>query len=107
MVGNPEDIDRVWAILEPSRYTNPDAIRSKAHISTPRNDWWAPYGLMPYLVVQGLQDKSAPPENATRFVQQMQGRATRVDLPGIGHLSPIESPQAVAAAIASFLAKSP
>ena len=107
MVGNPDDIDRVWKTLEPSRYTNPDAIRSEAHISTPRNDWWAPDGPMPYLVVQGLEDKSALPANATRFMQDMKGRATRVDLPGIGHLSPIEAPEDVAKIIASFLTTSP
>ncbi len=107
MVGDPDDVDRVWKILAPSRYQNPEAMRSEANISSPRDDWWAPAGEMPYLVVQGLSDQSAPPENAHRFVKNMNGRALLVELPGIGHLSPIEAPQDVANAIGIFLDQKP
>jgi hypothetical protein len=50
--------------------------------NTPLNDWWAPPGEMTYLVLQGANDRIAPPENGELLTQEMGARVTLVTLPG-------------------------
>jgi len=69
---------------------------------TDRADWWdavAPRTL----VVQGLQDAIAVPENGRRFVAD-HPEATLVEIDGAGHALLPERPDDVAAALVTFLA---
>jgi pimeloyl-ACP methyl ester carboxylesterase len=103
MVGDPANSERVWQIIKPSRLTNPATLKSEASMVTPIDDWWAPPGDTPYLVVQGMRDKSAPPENARMLKQELGERMTLVELPEAGHLAPVENPNEVANAVVSLL----
>lgn len=106
MVGDPSNSERVWKAIGQSSLANrPATLASEATIKTSIVDWWAPAGTMPYLVIQGLKDKSAPPENAQLFKQDMGKRAEIIELPEAGHLAPVEFPDEVSALIVSFLKK--
>jgi len=53
MVGDPDDVDRVWKTLAPSRYENPEAIRSEANIKFPvKTDGLLP-GICPIWLSRG------------------------------------------------------
>jgi len=86
----------------------PDARRSQgqANRNTPLEQWWAG-GNGPMLIVQGVDDKTAPPENGRRMKKEFGERITLVDLESAGHAMGLEKPQETAAAIVSFLAKHP
>jgi pimeloyl-ACP methyl ester carboxylesterase len=103
MVGDPANSEAVWQVIKPSRYTNPDAIKSEASITTLLAEWWAPPGKTPYLAVQGLRDMSAPPANARLLKEDLGERMTLIELPEAGHLALVENPDEVAAAVVSFL----
>lgn len=69
---------------------------------TDRSEWWdavAPRAL----VVQGLQDLIAVPENGRRYVAE-HPEATLVEIDGAGHALLPERPDDVAAALVTFLA---
>ncbi len=69
---------------------------------TDRSEWWdavAPRTL----VVQGLQDAIAVPENGRRYVDE-HPEATLVEIDGAGHALLPERPDDVAAALVTFLA---
>ena len=103
MVGDPADSERVWELIEASKVTNPDALRSEVETTAPEADWWAPEGTVPYLVLQGMLDRSAPPQNAELLKQELGSRVTLVELPDLGHLSAAEDPVQLAAAIVPYL----
>ena len=86
----------------------PDARRSQgqAHRNTPLEQWWAG-GNGPMLIVQGVDDKTAPPENGSPMKLEFGERITLVALKGPGHAMELEKPRKTVAAIASFLAKHP
>ena len=86
----------------------PNARRSQgqANRNTPLQQWWAG-GNGPMLIVQGEDDKTAPPENGRRMKQEFAERITLVNLKGAGHLMGLEKPKETAAGILSFLAKHP
>lgn len=96
MVGDPADSERVWQIIEPSKLTNPAALKSEATMEMPIIDWWAPPGNTSYLVIHGMRDRSAPPENAQLLQQDLGQRMTLVELSDAGHLVLVESPTEVA-----------
>jgi len=102
LVGDPADSERVWELIEASKVTNPNALRSEVETTAPEADWWAPEGTVPYLVLQGMLDKSAPPQNAELLKQELGSRVTIVELPDLGHLAAAEDPAQVAAAIVSY-----
>ncbi|MFD1333664.1 alpha/beta fold hydrolase [Methylopila musalis] len=56
----------------------------------------------PALVLVGENDLPTPPEHARRMAQALPD-ARLVTLPGVGHLSTIEAPEAVSAELAAFL----
>ncbi len=58
---------------------------------------------VPALVVRGTEDAMIPGEEAAAMVAALP-RATLVELPGAGHLAPLEVPGEVAAALTSWLA---
>lgn len=66
-------------------------------------DWWTA-GSARVLIVQGLADVSAPPENGRLLKAEIGERATLVELDGIGHALPVEDPAAVARVVLGFLA---
>jgi pimeloyl-ACP methyl ester carboxylesterase len=70
----------------------------------PLESWW-PGGKGPMLVVQGLSDVMAPPENGRSLKRDYPDRVTLVELPGVGHFMVRERPDLVTEAIASFVHK--
>jgi pimeloyl-ACP methyl ester carboxylesterase len=70
--------------------------------ATPVADWWAG-GTAPLLVVQGLDDRRAPPGNGWALRDQVGDRVRVVDIPQAGHFLVLEQPQAVAEAVIAFL----
>ena len=69
--------------------------------ATPRTSWWSG-GAAPMLVIQGLEDKIAPPENGRALRDEFGDRVTLVELPNAGHALVIEVPKAIAKAIHDF-----
>lgn len=74
-----------------------------AVVATPLEDWWLG-GSAPLLVVQGLDDRVAVPENGRRLVAAIGERGRLVELADAGHALIFEQPDAVAAAVIEFLA---
>jgi pimeloyl-ACP methyl ester carboxylesterase len=92
----------VQELSRASRCRRPDGHRP-VH---PAQDWWAPPGDVPYLVVQGLNDQAAPVENGHLLKQELGQRVTIVDVPNAGHLQPLEAPGPVAEAVIAFARRS-
>ena len=82
------------------------ASQTRANRDTPLEQWWAG-GTGPMLIVQGLDDKTAPPANGIRMQAEFGDRITLVNLENAGHLMGVEQPEATAAAIIAFLRKHP
>lgn len=76
--------------------------RSGANRATPVEQWWAG-GTAPMLIVQGLDDKIAPPQNGVLMQEQFGERIRVVNLEDAGHLMGLEKPQEVSAAVIEFL----
>lgn len=82
------------------------ASQTQANRATPLEQWWAG-GDGPMLIVQGLDDKTAPPENGIRMQAEFGERVTLVNLENAGHLMGMEQPRATADAIIQFLRQHP
>jgi len=99
LAGSASNAQIVWQQLKPSVF--PD---SRPRGATPRlEEWWAPAGRARFLVVQGLNDLIAPPENGRSLKQELGDRVTLVEFSGVGHMVSLEEPEKTAAAILSFL----
>jgi pimeloyl-ACP methyl ester carboxylesterase len=72
--------------------------------STPVASWWAG-GKAPMLVLQGLHDAIAPPENGRSLKQDYPDRVTLVEFPDLGHAMVRERPDLVANEISTWAAK--
>lgn len=59
----------------------------------------------PMLIVQGEDDKTAPPEDGSLMKQKFGEHVTLINLKGAGHLMGLEKPMETATAILSFLTK--
>ena len=70
--------------------------------ATPIEEWWTG-GRAEILIVQGLLDVSALPENGRLLKKELGARGTLVELPGLGHALPVENAQRVAEAVIAFL----
>jgi len=70
----------------------------------PLESWW-PGGKGPMLVIQGLSDVIAPPENGRSLKSDYPNRVTLVELPGVGNAMTLARPDLVAVAITSFVHK--
>lgn len=68
----------------------------------PLEYWWSA-GTAPLLVIQGLDDEAAPPENGNALREQLGERVRVVDLPHAGHFLLLEQPPAVARAVSELL----
>ena len=99
LAGSSSNAAKVWKQLAPSLF--PD---SRPRGAAPRlEEWWAPAGRAKFLVVQGLNDLIAPPENGRSLKQELGDRVTLVEFPGVGHMVSLEEPEKTANAILSFL----
>ena len=78
-----------------------------AAIRSQEDDDWLAGGSAPMLVVQGADDRIAPPENGHRLRARWPERVEVVDVPNAGHAVLLEQPGAVAGAIIDFLAARP
>src|SRR5437764_5087283 len=77
------------------------AVQVAAMRATSLDDWWSG-GSAPMLVVQGQQDRAAPPENGRRLAADRPG-TTLVEIDGAGHALLPERPDQVASAVRRFL----
>ncbi len=73
--------------------------------ATPVEHWWTAGSAVPVLVVQGLQDRLAPPANGRGLVAELGGRARLVEFDAMGHAMVPEQPAALVAALLGFLAE--
>jgi pimeloyl-ACP methyl ester carboxylesterase len=103
MVGTPENASSVWERFKGARAPGAAAGQMAAAQSTPLEDWWSPPGDVPYLVIQGLNDEAAPVANGHLLKEEIGDRVTLIDIPGAGHLQPLEAPGPVADAIREFV----
>lgn len=68
-------------------------------------DYWWDAGDKPILVIQGLDDVIAVPENG-RFLKYQHGdRVTLIELPNAGHLLQLEKPEEIVKHIHEYLSK--
>jgi pimeloyl-ACP methyl ester carboxylesterase len=70
----------------------------------PLESWW-PGGKGPMLVIQGLADVFAPPENGRSLKIDYPDRVTLVELAGLGHFMAQERPDLIAETIIAFVQK--
>ena len=98
---SPEELIRDYAA---SLNYWPQARQAQIHANraTPLKQWWAG-GTGPMLIVQGLDDKTAPPENGELMKKEFAQRITLVNLADAGHLMGLEKPDETALAITTFL----
>jgi pimeloyl-ACP methyl ester carboxylesterase len=71
---------------------------------TPHEEWWAS-GSAEILVVQGLEDRMAPPENGRALARTLGRRVRLVEVRQAGHALLPEQPARVSAAVLAFLAE--
>lgn len=83
-------------------YQKATRVQMAATLATKAQAWIAA-GSAPILLLQGTEDKIAPPENARRFKQHYGTRVTLVEIRQAGHAMLPEQPQAIAEAIVGFL----
>jgi pimeloyl-ACP methyl ester carboxylesterase len=85
--------------------TAPDGIAAASLGMAERPDAsaWLAEIRCPTLVLVGADDVTSPPEEMQDMARQI-GGAAYVEIPNAGHLSPMENPSAVNAALAGFLA---
>jgi pimeloyl-ACP methyl ester carboxylesterase len=62
---------------------------------------WATPGDVPYLVIQGVKDETAPVEIG-HLLEEFGARVTVVDIPNARHLQPVEAAGPVAEAVIGF-----
>ena len=79
------------------------SIKSQSSTSIPMGAWWDG-GSAPMLVIQGLNDVVAPPQNGRSLKEDYPQRVTLVELEGLGHRMVHERPDLVAKAIAAWAA---
>src|SRR5262249_62073177 len=65
--------------------------------------WVAPPEWIPFLIVQGLKDRVAPPELGHAFRERFGPRVQVADIGDAGHMVFLEQPEPVADGIVSFL----
>jgi 3-oxoadipate enol-lactonase len=84
---------------------NPSGIAAAARGMAERPDVTSSLGQIacPALVIVGQEDALTPPAEMRRLAEAIPG-ARCVEIPAAGHLSPLENPAAVNAAIVEFLA---
>ena len=94
--------DDIAMILDSSSDTGKMQVAAMNRV--PLESWW-PGGKAPMLVIQGLADVIAPPENGRSLKIDYPDRVTLVELAGLGHFMTRERPDLVAEAIIAFMHK--
>ncbi len=81
----------------------PEAAAAQGPVGrAPLERWWSG-GAAPMLVVQGLDDTTAPPANGRDLRREHPARVALVELERAGHALLLERPAEVAAAVVQFL----
>jgi pimeloyl-ACP methyl ester carboxylesterase len=73
--------------------------------ATPVEGWWNTGSTTPLLVIEGLRDVIAPPENGHMMKQEMAGPVELLDIDGAGHAMLPEQPEKIAEATIGFSRK--
>jgi pimeloyl-ACP methyl ester carboxylesterase len=60
---------------------------------------------VPILIIQGLQDRAAPPENGRLLKAEAPDRVELIELDGAGHALLPEKPVEISGAVTTFLRK--
>jgi pimeloyl-ACP methyl ester carboxylesterase len=94
------------AVWRDGWYQEVALMQSAATQAVKVDRWWGA-GKAPMLVVQGLQDTVAPPENGRMIQQEFGARSKLVEIDGAGHALLPEQPDRVAAAVLDFLRAHP
>ena len=81
-------------------------LQTTATQATPLATWWGG-GRAPMLVVQGLQDAIALPENGRSLKTEFGDRVTLVEIDGAGHALLPEKPEEIAKAVLDFIGRLP
>ena len=88
---------RPWRLWRAAR----EAQRA-ANRATPLEDWWNG-GRAPLLVIQGEDDRIAPPANGHALKERLGERVRVVDIPKAGHALLFEQPKRITEEFVSFL----
>jgi pimeloyl-ACP methyl ester carboxylesterase len=83
-------------------YPEAATVQIAAARATPVDGWWNAGSSTPLLVIQGLQDTVAPPENGRMMKAELGDRVELLDIDGAGHALLPEQPEKIAAAIIAF-----
>jgi pimeloyl-ACP methyl ester carboxylesterase len=96
------------ARLLPIQESWPEAQASQAAAgrATRLDEWWSG-GSAPMLVIQGLQDKIAPPGNGRDLETNYANRVTLVEIDGAGHGLVVEHPVRIADEATRFFSEHP
>ncbi len=76
--------------------------QQQALVGADPTQWWLG-GIAPMLIVQGLQDRAAPPENGRQLQRKRVAPTELVEINGAGHALLPEQPDIIATNVASFL----
>jgi pimeloyl-ACP methyl ester carboxylesterase len=60
---------------------------------------------LPTVVVAGERDKLTPPVHARRLAEEIGGTTELVELDGIGHMAPLEAPEAISSVLRDLVAR--
>jgi pimeloyl-ACP methyl ester carboxylesterase len=71
--------------------------------STADKSWWSAGGKVPILLIQGLQDLNALPENARLLKDEFPTRVKLIELDHAAHALLPEQPDRIASAVLSYL----
>lgn len=77
-----------------------------ANQATPREEWWGG-GYSPMLIVQGLDDLTAPVGNGRQMREAYGDRIELIEIADAGHLMGLEKPEETVSAIVEFLRRHP
>lgn len=78
------------------------AAQQNALVGADLAQWWLG-GIAPMLIVQGAQDRAAPPENGRLLKSERRAPTEHVEIVGAGHALLPEQPDAIAAQVVRFL----
>jgi pimeloyl-ACP methyl ester carboxylesterase len=86
-------------------YPDVAKVQTAASRATPAEGWWNAGSSIPLLVIQGLQDTVAPPDNGHMMKAEMGDRVELIDIDGAGHAMLPEQPEKIAEAVIAFARK--